>query len=227
MKKTLVIGCLLGLCGGSVAFAHHGAGLGGRFGHLDSDGDGKVTLAEMQKVANDFFGKLDANHDGRVTKEEATAFHDQMRDKHSGQRGEWMATHLAEKDADKDGRLSAAEVPRMPAERFARIDTNKDGFLSKDELAAKATAMQEHFGKRFEQRGADMFARADGNKDGAIDAKEADAEVAQRFAGLDANHDGVVVADEMQHGHGDCAAHEHGHGHDHASEGKAGSGAER
>ena len=223
MKKTLVIGCLLGLCGGSVAFAHHGAGPG-RFAHLDGDGDGKVTLAEMKKGAGDFFGKLDANRDGRVTKEEISAFHDQMREKH-GQRGDRIAEHFAEKDADKDGRLSAQELPRMPAEHFARIDTNKDGYLSKDELAAKATAMREHFGKRFEQRGAGQFAQADTNGDGAIDSKEADAAVAKRFAKLDANHDGVVVADEMQRGHENRGEGHHGRGR--TEQGTAGRGAER
>jgi Ca2+-binding EF-hand superfamily protein len=195
MKKTLVIGCVLGLCSGSVALAH---GFGGGLGRLDGDGDGKVTLAEMKKAEQEHFAKADANRDGRITSDEVTALREQMKSK----RGEFMQKRFADKDADGDGRLSNAEVSRMPAEYFTRIYTNKDGFLSKDELSARANAMHEHFGERFEKRGERLFERADANKDGAVDANEADALAAAHFAKLDANHDGVIVKDELHHGRG-------------------------
>ncbi|CAN4279917.1 hypothetical protein LJR125_002814 [Pseudoxanthomonas sp. LjRoot125] len=48
-----------------------------------------------------------------------------------------MDERFASVDANKDGRLSRDEVKdgRL-ASRFDALDTNKDGFLSKDELAA-------------------------------------------------------------------------------------------
>ena len=70
MKKTLVIGCLLSLCGASIALANEGGKPGFRFAHLDADGDGKVTLAEMQKMTEERFTKMDANHDGVLVAEE-------------------------------------------------------------------------------------------------------------------------------------------------------------
>jgi hypothetical protein len=70
MKKTLVIGCLLGLCGASVALAHDGAGPGRHFARLDTDGDGKVSLAEMKKMTEERFAKLDTNKDGFLVAEE-------------------------------------------------------------------------------------------------------------------------------------------------------------
>ncbi|MFC6182834.1 hypothetical protein ACFPZ9_01065 [Pseudoxanthomonas japonensis] len=49
-----------------------------------------------------------------------------------------MDERFAALDANKDGRLSRDEVKDKGrfAERFDALDTNKDGFLSKDELAA-------------------------------------------------------------------------------------------
>lgn len=39
-------------------------------------------------------------------------------------------------DADKDGKISKAEAPERMAENFDRRDTDGDGFLTKEELAA-------------------------------------------------------------------------------------------
>ena len=232
MKKSLLIACLLGLGGTSVALAH---GPHGRFGRMDADGDGKVTLAEMQKTVGDHFAKLDANGDGRVDKNELASFGEQMRAQHENERGARIEKHFAGKDADRDGKLSRQEVARMPQPFFDRLDANKDGYLTKDEFAAKASAMREHAGKWFAKRGAEEFTRADTNGDGAVDQKELQASVAQRFAKLDANHDGVLAADELRHGRGDCgegsrAHHGFGPGHgrgEGATGGTAGSGAEQ
>ena len=47
---------------------------------------------------------------------------------------------VAKADADKDGKVSAAEFstahPDAPADKFASIDTNKDGFLDAAEVKA-------------------------------------------------------------------------------------------
>ncbi|WP_394697289.1 hypothetical protein [Pseudoxanthomonas japonensis] len=49
-----------------------------------------------------------------------------------------MDERFAAMDANKDGRLSRDEMKDKGrfAERFDALDTNKDGFLSKEELAA-------------------------------------------------------------------------------------------
>ena len=170
MKKALLLACVLGLGGGSVALAH--GGFHGPFARIDADGDGKVTLAEMQKAAADHFAQVDANKDGRVTKEELASFGEQMRSKHEGDRSARMDERFTERDTNKDGKLSRQEVQRMPDQFFARVDTNKDGFLTKDELAAGKQAMHEHAGGWFAQRVQAEFTRADANNDGAVDSKE-------------------------------------------------------
>lgn len=75
---------------------------------------------------------------------------------------------------------SRADVQSAVARRFARIDANHDGFVSK----AEAAALQAKRGERKEQRTdkraarldpAKVFARLDGNKDGTITRAEAEA----------------------------------------------------
>src|SRR5262245_45114562 len=97
-----------------LALAHGGKGLA----RFDRDGNGAVTRDEMRTTAIERFEKTDLNHDGRLTLDEIQAAH-----------REHAAKRFAEKDANKDGKLSRDEVAKMPDEMFARLDTNKDGFL--------------------------------------------------------------------------------------------------
>lgn len=78
---------------------------------------------------------------------------------------------------------SRADVQSAIAKRFARIDANHDGFLSK----AEADAAMAERGERKDQRAArfdpaKIFARLDANKDGNITRAEAEAARAQRMA---------------------------------------------
>ncbi|HEX4858204.1 MAG TPA: EF-hand domain-containing protein [Usitatibacteraceae bacterium] len=56
-----------------------------------------------------------------------------------GDRAQKMQSRLKAADKDGDGRISKAEadaaLPRI-AKHFAEIDTNKDGYLTRDELRA-------------------------------------------------------------------------------------------
>jgi hypothetical protein len=50
--------------------------------HMDKDGDGAVSLAEMQAGLEGHFNRADANRDGSVTRDEMEAAHRSMRDRH-------------------------------------------------------------------------------------------------------------------------------------------------
>jgi Ca2+-binding EF-hand superfamily protein len=101
------------------AFAH---GMGGRmFGHLDTNNDGKITLAEAQAGAQARFTELDKNKDGVITTAELDGSpHPMMR-------------HA---DANKDGKITAAELQAQTATWFTRFDKNNDKVITKDELGA-------------------------------------------------------------------------------------------
>ncbi len=68
-------------------------------------------------------------------------------------------------DADRDGKLSEAEIRAFAAARTAEMDANKDGVISPEEMHAF------HDKQREKMRQAHL-ARMDGNKDGVISAEE-------------------------------------------------------
>jgi Ca2+-binding EF-hand superfamily protein len=86
-----------------------------------------------------------------------------------------------------------AEVQAKVAEHFARLDTNRDGSVTKVEADAARTALRAKFVERRADRREQAFDRLDGNRDGAISRAEWDAHAAQRqqrFAAHDGDGDG-------------------------------------
>ena len=119
---------------------HHGhAGKTGAmmpmmFGTLDENKDGKLTREEVQKGVDKMFADADANKDVVLTRDEMQLHHKRMHDRvHSK-----MHDHLKAGDKDGDGALSRAEVDEagfpMLSRNFDKLDKNKDGKLTNDEL---------------------------------------------------------------------------------------------
>ncbi|MCW5773695.1 MAG: EF-hand domain-containing protein [Rhodospirillaceae bacterium] len=102
------------------------------FKAFDANGDGKLTKAEVDAARGKPMLLLiaDANHDGVVTKEElAKAF--------AGRGATARDRMFARLDADKDGKISAAEYQASGEQRFARLDRNKDGVITADEIGRR------------------------------------------------------------------------------------------
>ncbi len=95
---------------------------------LDTDQDGKVSLAEIKGEEARIFHYGDANGDNALSPDEfrrAGMLFMRLR----------AATLFDLLDANGDGTLTKDEI-QAPSERwFARYDSNKDGFLDPDELA--------------------------------------------------------------------------------------------
>jgi Ca2+-binding EF-hand superfamily protein len=103
------------------------------FKALDADSDGKLTKAEVDAARGKPMLLLiaDANKDGAVTKEELA--------KSYARRGGRVSERIfAALDADKDGKISAAEWQAAGERRFARLDRNKDGDVTTDDLVRRA-----------------------------------------------------------------------------------------
>lgn len=126
-------------------------------------------------------------------------------------------------DADKDGKITEAEITAWRAAEAKALDADGDGLISADELAAME---MKNMAGRMKDRAAQMVARLDTDGDGKLSA----AEMASRpvstklFDRLDANSDGALSQEEldaakarmaegrgkrMMRGWGD---HEHGEG---------------
>lgn len=103
---------------------------------IDTDQDGRIARAEAAghpRLA-ERFDTLDANRDGYLDAGE------RPRRGEGGKRG-----GMARLDTNQDGRLSAAEVSGHPklAERFAAIDANRDGTLTREEMKAAHAARRQ------------------------------------------------------------------------------------
>ena len=86
-----------------------------------------------------------------------------------------------------------AEVQAKVAEHFAKLDTNRDGSVTKAEADSAKAALRGQWAERREDRREHAFERLDSNRDNAISRAEWDAHAAQRdqrIASRDNNGDG-------------------------------------
>ena len=102
-----------------------------------------------------------------------------------------MKAKLQAIDIDGDGKFSREEIAKYKgiAKDFDKIDTNKDGYLTKDEMKAQRA-----------KKVAAKLKAIDANQDGRISRAEADAKtpmIAKHFDKLDRNGDGFIDKDEM------------------------------
>jgi Ca2+-binding EF-hand superfamily protein len=88
---------------------------------FDTDHDGTLDLAEVQKAAEAKFDAADKDHDGTIDIKEARQF--------GIKRAEFEST-----DSDGDKSIDKKEFARLVEERFKLADRDGDGTLSAEEL---------------------------------------------------------------------------------------------
>ena len=119
--------------------------LDAEFKALDTNGDGKLTRAEVQAAIQkraaeaeamllqrqkQEFDKLDTNKDGRLTLAEYQAGTTISAKENAAD------VRMAQLDANKDGTITAAEFRALTLSQFDKLDKNKDGVLSPQERPA-------------------------------------------------------------------------------------------
>ena len=73
-----------------------------------------------------------------------------------------------------------AEIQATTAQMFARVDANRDGFVTKAEADAARTQFRSQFAARGGEKRGKAFDRIDANRDGSVSREEWDARRAQR-----------------------------------------------
>ncbi len=129
-----------------------------------------------------------------------------------GQRGErqqpsteQIMKHL---DANKDGKISKEEARGPLSEHFNKVDSDNDGFITKEELekapkprnnrSQRKGRMDNKKAKESQPSNEDVFKTLDVNKDGKISKEEAKGPIKTHFDKIDVNGDGFIIKDELE-----------------------------
>jgi len=101
-------------------------------------------------------------------------------------------------DTDGDAKLDRSELSAAAGRDFARLDADRDGYLTRGELAkTRSTSLYLPFPGRFSSAAA--FSAADTDGDGKIDKREYEAAVVRAYLACDRNHDGTLEVSDLRH----------------------------
>jgi Ca2+-binding EF-hand superfamily protein len=128
------------------AEAKYPPGKGNWWADADTNGDGKISTEEATANAglSSRFGIVDTNKDGFVTMDEYRAFYTRTAsqgEQHAADNSAVVTRDVwGRLDLNGDGRLSAGELAADAKFNgsFSLMDTNNDGFVSQDEYRAYA-----------------------------------------------------------------------------------------
>jgi hypothetical protein len=111
------------------------------FEMIDTDGDGRITAAEIAAFRAAGVAGSDANGDGKLSAEELAAQQLAMMRRIAEVRAARM---VAELDLDGDGLLSVEELAArpMPVLRLERLDRDGDGVISREEAEQAQARMR-------------------------------------------------------------------------------------
>ncbi len=115
------------------------------FETFDTDGDGRITVEEMEVRRSAVVAGTDANGDGKLSAEELAAQDMRMMQQMATARATMRVERL---DVDGDGLLSVEELAArpMPEMMFERLDADGDGAVTEEEVEAARAQMAERRG---------------------------------------------------------------------------------
>ena len=116
-----------------------------RFDRRDANGDGVLNAADRSARADRAFARMDANSDGMISRAEWDAVRAKRNDRREARAerrgrsgGKGMERRLGR--ADGNGDVTRAEAMARATERFATLDANRDGSVTREERQAARAA---------------------------------------------------------------------------------------
>lgn len=105
------------------------------FVEADVDNDGRLSRLEFDSVRETLFARLDANRDGRLTLQEMRELRPDDAPRARRRPDRDRLSKLRAIDLNHDRAIDIGEFRAMGAGRFAALDANRDGFITRDEMA--------------------------------------------------------------------------------------------
>lgn len=165
----------------------------------DSDGDGKVSLAEYKQFRASRFNDGDSDGKGYLSEDDyvdeyATRLEQQLEDERKAHIKQTKA-RFESLDSDKDGFISRAEYDASGARMFAHLDKDNSGVISaSSEEAAMRPGSQLAMPTSHNAQG--FLALYDQDGDGKVTRGEFDSQRLSAFNATDSNGDGRLSYDE-------------------------------
>ncbi|MAS94140.1 MAG: hypothetical protein CMO55_13170 [Verrucomicrobiales bacterium] len=180
-----------------------GKGDGSFFKQLDTNDDKSISKEEAGERW-ERMSRLDKDNDGMISPQEL------MAGRPGGGKGKGPGGPkgnpgelFQRADKNSDGKLTEDELPAEVWSRISRLDSDKDGAVTKEEVAAGRPegrpGSAEGPGKG-KGKGADFLKRADKNGDGDISKDEVPEQAWERMSRMDKDNDGVLTKEEMAAG---------------------------
>ena len=171
-------------------FAHRGQGGAMGIARLDTDGDGRISRAELEQAAQARTERAEKFAEKRAEKRaERTDRAGQGERGHRGHRGHPGITGM--------GGMGSGWL----LEQFDAIDVNSDGYIVRAELRAWQQAQRPQREAERERRFQERFSAADLNGDGVLSRVEVEEKMPRllvSFAWMDDNRDGFLSQDELK-----------------------------
>ncbi len=154
---------------------------------LDRNGSGFISFEEFVRASDERLKRMDQNRDGNIGRDEFMAYHEAEARRRVNRVFEAL-------DKKRTGRLGAADLKGPEAQRLLLCDTNKDGFITRQEYLQ----CRRRIAERWMQR---IFAKYDKDGDGFIGREERVAALRGFFQRLDADKDGRISRGEFAAAH--------------------------
>ena len=109
---------------------------------MDTDRDGRISASEHASAATGMFRAMDGDRNGKVTAAEMQAAQPKLTGKKASKQDLSAEEKIKVVDGNGDGTLTAREHAVASEMMFRKMDTDKDGHLSKAEFDAGHAALR-------------------------------------------------------------------------------------